>query len=438
MLRPVAGLLAGAPLLVAFMPADRPPAVSATATRCWIEEDVAGALGALEAESSSRERDLNRAVVRLYAGEAARAEAELVSLRGREPRWASAVRWLARAQRELDRPETLETAEALLAMRDASARDALWAGDLALERGQLERARTWFLEAVREEDSLDLAWLGLQKVETRLGHEVAARGAGERAGALGARETSDVDPLDPPVKTLLPLLPTGAESLHYRVKYLFFKLATLSLETEKTVLHEGAPARRVVLTAKSSSFLFHIDSRFETVIDEGGRVLAHRHLANDSDAGEGAAAYDMDRERGRCRVRWVRDGQLAYDILPLPPGGQDGTSVLLLARALARGGASMLVPTAVDQTWKTTRLLTLGPDPIRWGGQDVPTVRIRSVGRYRGPGGLSGAVDMWISADERAVPYKVKMKVAVGSVELKLVPDRRDEDSDESDGDSVS
>ena len=168
---------------------------------------------------------------------------------------------------------------------------------------------------------------------------------------------------------------------------------------------------------------FHIDSRFESIVGEDGAVLAHRHTASDGDSGDDEAAYDMDREARRCTVRTVRDGLLGYEVLPLPPHAQDGVSVLLVARALARERTSMVVPTAVDATWWTTRLRTLGPERIRWCDRNVPTVHVRSVGQYRGPGGLSGAVDLWVSDDERAVPYRARMKVAVGSIELELLPD---------------
>ena len=74
--------------------------------------------------------------------------------------------------------------------------------------------------------------------------------------------------------------------------------------------------------------------------------------------------------------------------------------------------------------WWPTRLWTLGTERIRWHDRDVRTVHIQSVGQYRGPGGLSGIVDLWVSDDERALPYRARMKVAVGSVELELLPDR--------------
>ena len=72
--------------------------------------------------------------------------------------------------------------------------------------------------------------------------------------------------------------------------------------------------------------------------------------------------------------------------------------------------------------WWATRLQTLGTERFRWRDQDVQTVRIQSAGHYGGPGGLSGAVEIWISDDERALPLQVKMKVALGSVRLELLP----------------
>jgi tetratricopeptide (TPR) repeat protein len=395
-----------------------------------VDGQAEGALAALETAPASRERDLNRAVVHLYAGEVGRAEAELVELRRREPRWTPALRWLARAQTQLGQPEALDSASALLGMPGADARDQLWAGRLFLEKGELERARASFLRAVREEDSLALGWLGLAGAEARLGHAEAAHEAGRRAIALRGREPVPGTTVGAAAAAAahVTLTPAGlhpGERLRYRVKYLFFTLALLTLETESDVWHGGRLAQRVVFTARSNPRIpfFHIDSRFESVVGENGAVLAHRHVASDSDAGDDAARYDMDPDAARCTVRTVRDGLLGYDVLPLPPNAQDGISVLLVARALARARGSAEVPTAVGCTWKATQLRTMGPERIRWCGHEVQTVRMQSIARYRGPAGLSGIVDIWVSDDERAVPYKVKMKIAVGSVVLELLPD---------------
>jgi len=49
------------------------------------------------------------------------------------------------------------------------------------------------------------------------------------------------------------------------------------------------------------------------------------------------------------------------------------------------------------------------------------------MGSYKGPGGLSGLVTVWITDDERALPVRAKMKVSVGPVTLTLLPEPADE-----------
>lgn len=397
-----------------------------SAARLWIDGDAAAALAALKDAEADRARDLNRAVVRLYAGDAEGAESLLTSLLRSEPRWTPALRWLSRTQRELARPAAVDSAAALLASPDVVLHDWLWAGRLFLEHGEAGRAREAFAAAVRAHDGIEAGWLGLAEAEARLGNAMAAREAELRGELL--RGTPSAGPELARVSYSPIPVPPGlrpGETLRYRVKYLFLNLATVTLETSERVTHRGRPAHRVVFSARSNDGVpfFHIDSRFESVVGLDGALLAHRHTASDSDAGDDEAGYDMDPDTRRCTVRTARDGLFGYDVLPLPPNGQDGVSVLLVARALARARASAVVPTVVESLWWPTRLTTLGTERIRWEGREVETVRLRSEGRYRGPGGLSGGIDLWVSHDERAVPYKVRMKVAVGSVVLQLLPD---------------
>ena len=111
---------------------------------------------------------------------------------------------------------------------------------------------------------------------------------------------------------------------------------------------------------------------------EDGAVLADRHVASDSDNGADDAAYDMDAATGRCVVRTVSKGVYGYHRLPLPANAQDGVSVLLAARSLARMHGSAVVPTAVDSMWWPTHLRTLGVETIRWRGREVRAVRMQS------------------------------------------------------------
>jgi len=50
----------------------------------------------------------------------------------------------------------------------------------------------------------------------------------------------------------------------------------------------------------------------------------------------------------------------------------------------------------------------------RWHGHEVRTVRIQTTGGYRGPRGLSGLIEIWVSDDEHALPDKAAMNIKVG------------------------
>jgi hypothetical protein len=397
-------LVAGAAAEAASGVATGAPTESArAAAHSWAEGDVDGVLGALATGPRTREAELNAAVARLYSGHAAEAATVLARLRERHRDWTPALRWRARAEAQLGWPGAADTAQALLSRPDADVLDRLWAGQLLQRLDREPQARAAFQEVRRWNDGVPIEW-------QRAAPELAAGLARHRAPAL--RQL-----------LLASGLPAG-ERLRFKVKYLFFRLATATLETGGLAPWNGERARRVAFTAKSGGTrLFRIDSRFESMVAADGTVLAHRHVANDSDNGADEAGYDMDRRNGRCTVRTARDGLLSYHVLPLPENAQDGVSILLAARALARSRGSAVLPTAVDGLWWPTELRTLGIQTVEWHGRKRSAVHMQSTASYRGAGGLSGTVDIWISDDERALPYRVKMKVAVGSVVLELLPD---------------
>lgn len=381
------------------------------AARAWVAGDIDRALAALDATPASRDRDLNRAVVLLHRGDATASEQILRRLYAEDGAWTPALRWLARSQYRLGRPETPQAVESLLASTGADGRDHLWAAAFFEEHGQAARARESYLRALRDENGLYLAWVGLSRAEAALGNRSAAAQAEQRARDLFVDE--DAAPLPSPVLTT-------PERLTYKVRYLWLTLGWLTLETHPAPAQRGV--YRVVVNMRSNPSIpfFHIDSRFESLLDAQGRMLTHWNTSSDSDTGRRSAGYDTDSRLHRCRVRYVQDGRFGFDDLPLPVEPQDGVSVLQLARAVARAGVSLSVPTAVDTTWKGTRLQAVGREAIRWEGRNVDTVRVQSAGAYKGPGGLSGLVDLWVSDDDQAIPYRGRMKIAVGSITLEL------------------
>ena len=393
------------------------PTDTVSAIRPWLEGEADRALVALDRMAPSRERDLDRGVVLLYKGDCEPAERIFAQLRARDPRWLPAARWLARAQKELGRPEASDTTEALLRMPGATGRDHFWAAHLYAERNDLQRARDGFRHAVASEDDLYLGWRALADLEGVLGHPDAARAARDKAEALYPSVLPEALPPAPP-------LPTG-QALRYRAKYLLFSVATVTIEDEGQVRVRGRPARLLTLQAKSSpaAFFLHIDSRYESYIGGDGAVLAHRNLSDDSTTGRRQTAIDMAPDVGACTVRQVVGGLFSYDLIPLPPRGQDGLSMIEVARAVARARGALCVIRVVNETWKGAPIRTARVEPILWQGRKVDTVCVQIALRSRSAAGVAGTIQLWISADDRAIPYRAKMQLPLGSVTLELMPE---------------
>jgi len=385
------------------------------AVRAWLDGDAEAALTALAELPPSRERDLNEAVVLLYRGDAEAAERLLLVLRARHEGWAPVLRWLARAEKELGRRAASETTIALLKSSEATVRDRLWAARLFAERHELQQAGDSFRRAVAAEDDLYLAWTGLADVETALGHPEAARAARARAAALY-----------PGGSTPLPaaLAPLPARPLRYRAKYLFVPLADVTLAEGSPVGMRGQAARVLTLEARSTAPFFHIDTRLESFLDRDGALLGRRNLSNDSTSPRRQTVVDLDPSTGAFRVRQAREGLFEYDVIPPPAPARphDGLSLVEAARSVARSGTSLSLLRIADAGWKGTLVRRVRAERIRWQGREVDTVCVEIGIASRGTAGLHGALQLWISDDARAIPYRGKMAIAIGSVTLELLP----------------
>ena len=90
--RRATGVIFCALLLAGFTASAATPSALPSAARSWVDGDAEAAFAALEAAGPGRERDLNRAVIRLYMGQAAQAEADLAELHRRDPQWPPVLR----------------------------------------------------------------------------------------------------------------------------------------------------------------------------------------------------------------------------------------------------------------------------------------------------------------------------------------------------------
>jgi hypothetical protein len=213
------------------------------------------------------------------------------------------------------------------------------------------------------------------------------------------------------------------EVLRYAVRLLGVPLGRVELTTTFREGPDGHPAYALGMTAETHPgyFFFRVRNRYESLVSEDGVFLHHSSHENDSRAKPSMAAYDVDRLRRVCTWRYVEDGLVGIERLPLLPLGQDGLSILALAREAARTGRSCSAPTIASGSWKGTDIEVRGTEQLRWAGRDVSVVRVDVVAHFRGAAGLSGASTTWYTKDDRTLPLKSSVKLPVGSITLELL-----------------
>jgi hypothetical protein len=153
-------------------------------------------------------------------------------------------------------------------------------------------------------------------------------------------------------------------------------------------------------------------------------LLGHHNFSNDSSSARHEATVDIDPATGAFRDRQVSAGLFVYDVLPIRPNARphDGLSMIGDARAAARAATSLFVLRIADATWKGTLIRSARAERIRWQHREIDTECVEIGLSGRGTAGVQGTLQLWISADDRAIPYRAKMAMSVGSVTLELMP----------------
>jgi hypothetical protein len=195
---------------------------------------------------------------------------------------------------------------------------------------------------------------------------------------------------------------------------------------------QGRPARRLTLEAKSrlANMFMHMNSRFESIMNGEGALISHHNTSEDSATGSRQSTAETDLAAGALMVRETADGLFSYDIVRLPGSARphDGLSMIGAARAASRSRGSLSLLRIVNSSWKGTTIRTVNTERIGWRGLKVDTVRVEIAVTSPSAAGVVGVLQLWISADENAIPYRVKMGTGFGSVTLELMREEGAED----------
>ena len=139
---------------------------------------------------------------------------------------------------------------------------------------------------------------------------------------------------------------TAGERLAYTISWLKIRAGSAVMEVTESLPIQGRPTLRLLITAKSSSFVstfFPVDNRVESAIDTGTllpqRMVFHRR------EGKRKNDFDVTFHHAKGTATAIKDG--VADTLPVPPGTQDAISCLYYLRSLPalQPGSARSMPT---------------------------------------------------------------------------------------------
>ena len=219
------------------------------------------------------------------------------------------------------------------------------------------------------------------------------------------------------------------EELIYEVKYLFFKLGQIRFKVVDKFIENGIEFYKVRVNVDSYSVPFiDIHASFEAIFDS--RFVARRYYSELNERkyyqsvkywfSKNLSAYIV--EKNYQNFEYNTKGQ-RIDTVKVLTMYCDGPSLFYYARANFKQSKTMVVPTFVEGV-KGITIINFGKNKtkIKIDALDKPidAYEIDGKASYIGFFGLTGDFTGWISADERAIPLKGKVKVLVGSVIVEL------------------
>jgi len=194
------------------------------------------------------------------------------------------------------------------------------------------------------------------------------------------------------------------------------------MEVTESLPIQGRPTLRLLITAKSSSFVstfFPVDIRVESAIDTGTllpqRMVFHRR------EGKRKNDFDVTFHHAKGTATAIKDG--VADTLPVPPGTQDAISCLYYLRSLPalQPGSSVTMNVHHDNKNHRLEVRVEAVETVKGPWGEVETLRVLAIMPFQGIFLNEGNIRVWLTNDARRVPVMMKAKVIIGSVVARLV-----------------
>jgi hypothetical protein len=222
----------------------------------------------------------------------------------------------------------------------------------------------------------------------------------------------------------------SGERLQYKVTWLFFRLGTIVVTTEKLAGTSAREEYRVIVSVESDPAIFFISvhNEYESIID-ASTVTPTSFIAREFSGDDTLVTrYIMDDSLDQVHMfQWRDPGRtdVKEEVLDSINAFFEGTSMFFLARSLIHTDISVAVPTLVsleffetDITF-TQKISGISIDAL---DEDVDTKELYGFAHFveSSIGGFSGEFRGWFSNDEAAIPILAEMNLALGTANIEL------------------
>jgi len=190
---------------------------------------------------------------------------------------------------------------------------------------------------------------------------------------------------------------------------------------------DGVEAYHFVMTAKSNSFIdlfYKARDRYESYADIGmTHSLLYRERKKGSDKRDITVTFDWDRQK----AQYTNFGKSKKPI-PVLPGSFDPLSVYYAFRLIdLEVGKIIEIPVTDGKKSVMGRARVVSRETIIADGREFDTYRIQPYLEHFGgvfKKSKKAKLDIWLTADEKKIPVRMRVKVIIGSVTFEyMAPD---------------
>jgi hypothetical protein len=187
---------------------------------------------------------------------------------------------------------------------------------------------------------------------------------------------------------------------------------------------DGAQAYHFAMTAKSNSFIdifYKVRDRYESYADTGmTHSLLYTERKKGSEKRDITVTFDWESEK----VQYTNFGKSRKPISVLP-GSFDPLSVYYAFRLVdLEVGKIIEIPVTDGKKSVMGRARVTKRETILVGGREFDTYRIQPYLEHFGgvfKKSKKAKLDIWLTADEKKIPVRMRVKVIIGSVTFEYI-----------------